>query len=179
MQTTKVHNIGDDLESFLYVLTMVAIKYAQNSMDSRSRSLELKNFDHVFGGVGGFLKAKMLRGDSSTIHAFGLDQKPFSDLLKVLFSKFGLRYGSTRFLDMDSIDSAAAAAEVQELETHDWLCGVLDKALKDDVWKEAEDKAVEQEVLKEERYLTDANKKRKSTVEAYKAEREAKRPKAT
>jgi hypothetical protein len=56
----------------------------------------------------------MLRGDSSTIHAFGLDQKPFSDLLKVLFSKFGLRYGSTRFLDMDSIDSAAAAAEVQE-----------------------------------------------------------------
>jgi hypothetical protein len=50
MQTTKVHNIG---ESFLYVLSMVAIKYAQNSMDSRSRSLELKGFDHVFDGVGG------------------------------------------------------------------------------------------------------------------------------
>ena len=50
-----------------------------------------------------------------------------------------------------------------------------------DVWKEAKDKAVEQEVSdsEEERYLMDAQKKRKSTVEAYKVEREAKRPKAT
>jgi hypothetical protein len=179
MQTTKVHNIGDDLESFLYVLTMVAIKYAQNSMDPHNRSLELKSFDHIFDGVGGSLKAKILRGDISTIDAFGLNQKQFSDLLKILFSKFGLRYRSARFLEGDMVDSAAAAAEVDELETHNWLFDVLDKALKDDVWKEAEDKAVEQEVLEEERYLTDAHKKRKSAVEVYKVEREAKRSKAT
>lgn len=94
MQTTRIHIIGD-LDSFLYLLTRVAIKYAQSSMDPRSHSLESKSFDHVFDGVSGSLKARMLRGDSSTIHASGLDQKPVSNLLKVLFSKSGLRYGST------------------------------------------------------------------------------------
>lgn len=52
----------------------------------------------------------------------------------------------------------------------------MNEALKDGVGKEAKDKAVEQEVLKEERHLRDAHKKRKSTAEAYKAERILKQP---
>ena len=72
---------------------MVVIKYAQNFMDPYTRFFELKGFDHPLNGVGGSSKAKMLQGDISNIHTFRLDQKPFSNLLKVLFSKFGPRYG--------------------------------------------------------------------------------------
>ena len=176
MQTTKVHNIGDDLESFVYVLAMVAIKYARNSMDPQRRTRALKKFD--FDGVAGDSKAELLKAERATVRDFQLDQRPFSDLLKDIFRGFGLRYGSSRYDDLERDNPEAIATELAKLETYDWLYDVLDKALENDEWKDAGDGTVQQEILLDsDRYLTDAQK-RKSTIEEYK-ERKAKRPKPT
>ena len=178
MQTTKVHSIGDDLESFVYVLAMVAIKYARNSMDSQRRNRALKKFD--FDGVAGVSKAELLSRDTGTIRDFKLDQKTFSDLLEDLFRGFGLRYGSPRYDDLERDNPEAIAAELAKLETYDWLYVVLDRTLKDDEWKAAEDGAVEQKISSDsDRYLTDGQKKRKSMMEEYKEEYNAKRSKLT
>ena len=178
MQTTKVHNIGDDLESFVYVLTMVAIKHARNYMDPERRTRALKKFN--FDGVAGDSKAELLKAGTGTVRDFKLDRKPFSNLLEDIFRGFGLRYGSERYYDLESHNPEAIAAELAKLETYDWLYGVLDKALKNDEWKAAGDGAVSQKIVSDlDRYLTDTQKKRKSMIEEYREEREAKHPRPT
>ena len=177
MQTMKVHNIGDDLELFVYVLAMVTIKYAQNFMDLQRRTRALKKFD--FDGIAGDSKAELLKAERATFRDFQLDQRPFSDLLKDIFCGFGLRYSLSQYNDLERDNPKAIATELVKLETYDWLYDVLDKALKNDEWKDAGDGTVQQEILLDsDRYLTDAQKRRKSTIEEYK-ERKAKRPKPT
>ena len=65
MQTMKVHNIGDDLESFVYLLAIVTIKYAWNFMDPQRRNQASKKFD--FDGVAGDSKAELLKTDTVTV----------------------------------------------------------------------------------------------------------------
>ena len=56
MQTTKVHHIGDDLESFIYVLTMVAIKgryeVCSEFYGSAQLFLRVWKSSTIFDGVG-------------------------------------------------------------------------------------------------------------------------------
>jgi len=90
----------------------------------------------------------------TAIVRIGLDRKPFSAVLKAIYSGFGHRYGSTEQLKLEDEDEAAAEAELKKLETHDWLYNILWNALEDSEWKAATDGRVDQEVLEDDKYLT-------------------------
>ncbi|KAF8967433.1 hypothetical protein BDZ97DRAFT_1697573 [Flammula alnicola] len=177
MGDTEEHKTGDDLESFVHVLTMVAIKYARNTLNARRRTFLLKKFDSTLAGVGGDDKAAKFREDSSAITHIDLEQKPFSEVLENIYSGFGHRYGSLAQGMLQKTDKRAAEAEIKKLETHDWLYGVLEDALKNITWKAAEDGRVYQEVLEEDMHMTAGQKKRKSMLSEYDEERDEKRTK--
>jgi len=163
-----VHNVGDDLESFVHVLTWAAIKYARNDLGAEERTHFLKGFDSIYGGVH---KEALLRQDMSAIVHLGLDQRPFSAVLETIYSGFGHRYGSMEQLKLKGNDKAAAEAELKKLETHDWLHNVLQQALKDDGWKAAQDGRVYQDIIVDDRHLTERQKnRRKSLIPEYKEE---------
>jgi hypothetical protein len=52
-----------------------------------------------------------------------------------------------------------AEAEVEKLESHAWLLGVLENALKDKVWKDASDGRVDWDIL-DNRPLMEAEKEK-------------------
>ncbi|KAF8970554.1 hypothetical protein BDZ97DRAFT_1652449 [Flammula alnicola] len=162
MGDTGEHKTGDDLESFVYVLTTVAIKYARNTLNPRRRTFLLKKFDSTLNGVGGDDKADLLTMSMATVSRIGLEQEPFSAVLRDIYSGFGHRYMSPDQIMLREKDEKAAEAEIEKLETHDWLYGVLEDALKNIIWKAAEDGWVHQEVLEEDRHMTTGQKKRKS-----------------
>ncbi|KAF8972156.1 hypothetical protein BDZ97DRAFT_1650439 [Flammula alnicola] len=177
LNKAQEHKVGDDLESFVHDLTWSAIKYARNSLTAEDRTEVLMRFDTSLNKIGGQRKAAMFREDSSAITHIGLERKPLSDVLKRIYSGFGHRYGSTKYEELQLENEQAAKAEVEKLETHNWLYGVLEDALKNITWKAAEDGRVDQEVLKEDRYLTAGQKKRKSMLPEYDEERDEKRAK--
>ena len=129
----------------------------------------MKKFDSSIDGVGGDDKAEFFKLDSGAIIDVGLDQKPLSIVLEDVFSGFGHRYMSMEHRKLLRNDKEAAEAEVEKLETHDWLLGVLEEALKNKEWRDARDGRVDQDVM-DERPLTEGRRKRKSTLPEYNEE---------
>jgi hypothetical protein len=167
---TLGHRVGDDLESFVHVLTWIAIKYARNRLTAPERTWLLKKFDFSIGGVGGLDKAAFLRSDSASVMEINLQQEPLSIVLEDIFSGFGHRYRSLAQRKLERSDKKAAEAEVEKLETHDWLLGVLGEALKNKEWRDARDGRVDQDIL-DDRSLTEGQRKRKSMLAEYNEER--------
>lgn len=66
-------------------------------------------------------------------------------------------------MEMENKD--AAKAEVEKLETHDWLHSVLKKALQNIKWKETGDGRVEQEVPEDDK-LSDGKTGEKKKIYA-------------
>jgi hypothetical protein len=130
----------------------------------------LKKFDSSIGGVGGGDKAEFLGGDSASIMRLGLEQEPLSMVLEDIFTGFGHRYLSTEQTKLKRRNAKAAEAEVEKLETHDWLLGVLEEALKNKEWRDARDERVDQDTL-DDMSLTEGQRKRKSMLSEYNEER--------
>ena len=147
---TEEHKVGDDLESFVHVLTRVTIKYARNTLTPFERSRLLKKFDFTSYSAG---KAEFFQPDLFAISPslpvrIGLEQTPLSAVLEVIYSGFGHRYWSTRHHVLKETSKASAEAESEKLETHDWLHSVLQEALNNKEWKNARDGSVEQEIIR-------------------------------
>jgi len=156
-----VHNVGDDLESFVHVLTWAAIKYAQNDLTPSNRTRHLRKFDSIFGGDD---KAEFFKMDMVAIESIGLKQEPLSAVLEAIYTGFGHRYGSLEHKKLKKSNKQAAEAELEKLETHDWLYNTLRNALEDSEWKAATDGRVDQEVLEDDKYLTNRQKNRKKSM---------------
>ncbi|KAF8967431.1 hypothetical protein BDZ97DRAFT_520806 [Flammula alnicola] len=164
MGTTQEHKTGDDLESFVHVLTTVAIQYAQNALTPHDRGYLLEKYDHIVDGIGGNGKAELFRGDSPSITNIRLGKKPLSAVLQKIYSGFGHRYGSLAQETLRMTDKQAAEAAVEKLETHEWLYEVLEKSLNNEEWKAAGDGRVDQEVVGRSEHLRAAHQKRKSML---------------
>jgi len=164
LNTTQehVHNVGDDLESFVHVLTWAAIKYASNELTPANRSHHLKNFDSV--QYAAFSKVEFFQRDMLAIESIGLKQQPLSAVLEAIYTGFGHRYGSLEHKKLKKLNQQAAEAELEKLETHDWLYNTLRDALEDSEWKAATDGRVNQEVLEDDKYLTNRQKNRKKSM---------------
>lgn len=130
----------------------------------------MNKFDSSIGGVGGRDKAEFFRLDSAAIMEIGIEQEPLSMVLEDIFSGFGHRYRSLAQSKLKKEDQKAAEAEVEKLETHNWLLGVLEEALENKEWRDARDGRVDQDILND-RPLTVAQRKRKSMLPEYKEER--------
>lgn len=155
------HNIGDDLESFVHVLTWAAIKYARNALDAQHRTQLLKRFDSSNAADGGREKQNSFQRDVSAIKEIKLAQKQFSAILSKIYIAFGIRYESPR---TELMTEEALQAEVAKLETHEWLLDILETALEDDEWKAAKDGRVLPDVIVDPRHLTAGQAKRRKSM---------------
>lgn len=160
----------------MHVLTWAVIRFARNKLTPEERTRLLQKFDSSYAGVAGGDKAELFRLDSAAIMDVGLYQEPLSTVLEDIYSGFGHRYGSLRYRILNKKDKEAAEVEVEKLETHEWLLGVLQKALENDEWKDARDGRVDQEFIPDGRYLTAGQeRKRKSMLPEYETESDSKR----
>lgn len=157
------HKVGDDLKPFVHVLTWIAI-YSE-CVDSTLPYMVFERFDPPVSGMGGDDKVQLLKQDWSAVTDIDLEQKPFSDVLKCIYSRFGCRHGSRWYQELEMENKDAAKAEVEKLETHDWLHSVLKKALQNIKWMETGDGRVEQEVLEDDK-LSDGKTGEKKKIYA-------------
>ncbi|CAA7260742.1 unnamed protein product [Cyclocybe aegerita] len=128
-----IHNVGDDLESFLWVLVWVALRYAQNEMSVAEREMFLDAFNYSFHGEGGLAKRGYILTDYAAIEDMKLDNGFLSNMLCNFWSKFGGRYGTTTFRTKKE-DHVATDKWLEELESHEWMLSELEKALKNEEW---------------------------------------------
>ncbi|CAA7260739.1 unnamed protein product [Cyclocybe aegerita] len=141
-----IHRVGDDLESFLWVLVWVALRNAKNDMTIPQRALFLQAFDYSVDGEGGLARRNYIEKDYLAIKRIKLSNEFFSRILSTLWSKFGGRYGTVLFDMKDTDDHAAAEKWLAELESHEWMLGEVEKALKDEEWRNCgRDGSVKQE----------------------------------
>ncbi|KAJ3499523.1 hypothetical protein NLJ89_g10093 [Agrocybe chaxingu] len=112
-----IHNVGDDLESFLWVLVWVALQYARSDMS------------------GGLAKRNYIEQDYPAIKRMTLSNEFLARILSTLSSKFGGRYGTLLFDMKETEDQIAAEKWKADLESHEWMLGELEKALKNTEWR--------------------------------------------
>ncbi|EEB93246.1 hypothetical protein MPER_08127 [Moniliophthora perniciosa FA553] len=136
-------------------------------MKVHTRSAFLRAFDSRIGGAGGDEKYTYLVSGKNTIKRINLCQAAFSDLLSELWVAFGFRYESDAYASTTMQDPEKADAEVQKLESHEWIVGVLEDALKNEQWKNVtNDGAVKHSIIETENPQIGAYK-RKSEMEEY------------
>ena len=138
--------------------------YTRNALTPRCHTWFLKGLTLLLA-AGGDDKVQLLKQDWSAVTDIDLEQKPFSDVLKCIYSRFGCRHGSRWYQELEMENKDAAKAEVEKLETHDWLHSVLKKALQNIKWMETGDGRVEQEVLEDDK-LSDGKTGEKKKIYA-------------
>ncbi|KAF5392107.1 hypothetical protein D9757_003326 [Collybiopsis confluens] len=141
------HSVGDELESFLWVLSWVIA------------------FDQLMRG--GSAKKSKLGSGGLTIRDLKLATPQVCDLLTTLWQKFGGRYGSDMFFTEQTRSKEDADKWLQSLESHDWMMGQLETALANEDWKKLNDRRVTYEYGTSKRTLTEGQKKRKSVMTDY------------
>ncbi|KAJ3510496.1 hypothetical protein NLJ89_g4634 [Agrocybe chaxingu] len=150
------HKIGDDLESFLYVLVWIAAKYAPNDMDIKFRTSLLRAFDLA----GGVEKRNHILKGTSAIYDIKLEQPAFANLLVTLWLEFGARYNSDSYRFLETRDPEAAREWLNRLESHEWMMATLSEALKNEDWLSTTcDGRIKHLVIESEKTLTEGQKK--------------------
>ncbi|KAE9384735.1 hypothetical protein BT96DRAFT_841797 [Gymnopus androsaceus JB14] len=94
-QNPVEHSVGDDIESFLWVLSWVVGRNAHSTMTEAHRVSFLQKFDERVDA--GDAKKIVLRSGSATIEDMKITTSQISDLLIQLWRHFGGRYGSELF----------------------------------------------------------------------------------
>ena len=170
-EAPPTRTLGDDLESFALLLLWLAGRYAENTMSPPERARFLRRFDNLDGDA----KADMFRGGSTIAVQLKLSSKNLRYLLAGLLE--GYRYRYTELLEQEeemplelAAHEGALAARIEQrqarLENHEWLMGLLSKALKDEEWKASSDPSrKEQEVAPLNQ--REGGTKRKSACEEY------------
>ncbi|KAF5380270.1 hypothetical protein D9757_007954 [Collybiopsis confluens] len=159
------HSVGDDIESFLWVLSWVLGRNAPSSMTDIVRADFLQAFDQL--APGGSTKKKNLGCGGLIIRDLKLATPQVADLLIILWLQFGGRYGTDNFFSEQLRSKESARKWLQSLESHDWMMKQLELALADEDWKKLNDGRVAYEVVKSKKILTEGQKKRKSAMSAY------------
>jgi hypothetical protein len=95
MNTNHVHTLADDLESFLHVLSWVALRFTPHGLSTKALTdLLVSMFDHSYEddgfARGGNIKKNYLIGGEVTTSNF--QQEKISTLIKVLTATCAVRY---------------------------------------------------------------------------------------
>lgn len=159
------HTLPHDLESFIWVLTHIAILYAPGGLEPRERGDQLAFFD-CFSSRPGSLKSFMY-DRLSFAQRLELQSKPLTSLLSSLLSAVRDSYSSTDEWDSTDIDrkmrpisKVAEVTESTEMElstninneyadkrirllNHDWIIATFRSFLNDEEWKAEKDPHVQ------------------------------------
>lgn len=141
MREQNLHDVGDDLESFLYVLAWVAARYAPNEMSDVKRTSFMNSYDYNPASDPGYMKRAVLVAGALTISEIKINQPRFKQLLSDLWKAFACRYRDQSEFDcgMHTQGLISRKQLLDRLETHDWMIDQLHEALKDDTWRTAQD----------------------------------------
>jgi hypothetical protein len=132
--------LGDDLESFVYVLLWLVGRYAPNKLSDHERALFLRRFD-------GLYKADMLRIGGSFVTKLKIESKNLRYLLADLLDGYRYRYTELGQREQREPGNLEEHKRLQaQLESHKWLMDTLSDALKAEEWKALRDPAKEQGV---------------------------------
>ncbi|KAF5389910.1 hypothetical protein D9757_003597 [Collybiopsis confluens] len=155
------HTVGDDIESFLWVLSWVVGRNAPSTMTDDTCAAFLQAFDQR--KPGGSAKKMQLRSGGSAIRDLKLATPKITDLLSELWVRFGGRYDSDIFRIMTLNKPERARNWLQTLESHDWMIKQLNAALADEEWQTLKDPRI----TRLSKILTEHQNKRKSTMTEY------------
>ena len=163
VETPPTRTLGDDLESFALLLLWLAGRYAANDMSPLERAEFLQQFDSLYGRA----KAHMFGVGPTIAGELKLCSEDLTTLLEDLLEGYQCRYTNLRKREQKRPDKLAAQKDDQaRLENHEWLMGLLSKALKDEEWKASSDPSrKEQEVAPLNQ--REGGTKRKSACEEY------------
>ncbi|KIY64265.1 hypothetical protein CYLTODRAFT_425365 [Cylindrobasidium torrendii FP15055 ss-10] len=132
---TFTHTVGDDMESFIWILVWIATFHAPNTMRPDERYEVMQMFDSASGRT---RRAAYFDADNF-ISDLKLKSNPFSLLLYKLFAKLQTRYLKPARLSAESKPNGP-------METHAWMINAMEKALEDEEWKSVQDSSVDNEV---------------------------------
>ncbi|KAF5383892.1 hypothetical protein D9757_007383 [Collybiopsis confluens] len=159
------HTVGDDIESFLWVLSWVVGRNAPSTMTDNACAAFLQAFDERKDG--GSTKKTMLGCGGMAIRDLNLATPQVTDLLSELWVHFGGRYDSDMFRMMTSNSPESARDWLQTLESHDWIIKKFETALTNKDWKTLKDPRITHSLPKTSKALTEVQKKRKSGMTEY------------
>ncbi|KAJ7765376.1 hypothetical protein DFH07DRAFT_810324 [Mycena maculata] len=128
--------LADDIESFLLVLTWVAVAYAPSAMKPDERAGTLNAFDDAVPVA----KKNMLLAGGASVQQFRLDTEPFRKLLSRLMEGFKYRYL------LEALDDTDLGEKQAVLGNHDWFMEVLRSSLDNEEWKTIADPGALQKV---------------------------------
>ena len=148
-----VHTLADDLESFLHVLSWVALRFMPHDLDSKALTdLLVAMFDHSYEGEDGFARGGMVKKNFlmvGEVSKSGFRHPILPMLLKDLSATCAVRYEDRpsdedlaefhkmrleqpQMLEVGFVRNSAVAQyerRMTALETSDWMLATLAKAL--------------------------------------------------
>ena len=174
-----IHDVADDIQSFIYVALWAAARYAPNAMTVEDRCDFLERFDYRQAAPAR-QKIDFLRG-SGAVNDLKLETQPFSMLLQLLarFTWYSIDHDREWVNAVPEFSGVIPDTEVEEmvgrLQRHDWMAETLEKKLESEEWRQTRDGAVEHPVSLPALDTTGPEKRRKSSMDGYSASGSTKR----
>ena len=167
-----IHNVADDIQSFIHVLMWTAAKHAPNKMTVNQRSTFLQRFDyHAVESAQG--KIDFYGRGPSAVNDLRLDTRPFSGLLTLLvtFAWYSIDHDRTwvdilREAGLDLPDSEVET-RISRLRSHEWMAETLESMLRSEDWRQTKDEAVEHPIGVDEPDPSRSEKRRKASMSGY------------
>ncbi|KAK0482265.1 hypothetical protein IW261DRAFT_1026447 [Armillaria novae-zelandiae] len=136
LDPTGPHTVADDLESFLHVLTWVAILFTPNSMSPEDLTAIIQLcYEDIWGApdttLGGRAKQLALATESGSVRLFCLESPILNHLLSTFYPAFGALYGSDLYAMTLEMDPLAAQKMLDRLQDHKWMLTMITNALQD------------------------------------------------
>ncbi|KAK0217046.1 hypothetical protein IW262DRAFT_1464083 [Armillaria fumosa] len=155
------HNVADDLESFLHVLTWVTLRFTPNDLTQQSLSTTFHRWyeevERLSGqSLGGRAKQEALLGGTVTVKNLKLRNPNLSRLLLTLFPAFAARYESDFYLGLLETDPEKAQHLLDRLQDHKLILNTVTEALKDRATWPKNDRSQENRMDKKARFVNKA-----------------------
>lgn len=169
-----VHEVSDDIESFIYVLLWVAARYAPNTLSPEERFKFLAYFD--YDPIAPWTKRLDLCEQGALgIKRVKLTTLPFRKVLAVLMEQLR-RHGDEELTFQTEIMTDEEAKGIKErLLTHNWMEDVLEEMLQKEGWQKIKtDSAVRHPVAQDPSKEFEFSRRRKSRIDEYQVQKKNK-----
>lgn len=130
-----VHEVHDDIESFIHVALWTSARYIQNDMTPEERSAFLSTFDFQMNAPA-MAKKRMLGLGTNLLKDLMLTTTWFTDVMRKLLQSISYLYNDQLLELLGQVHPAHVVAEAKNrMLTHNWMANTLDTALQEVSWK--------------------------------------------
>lgn len=164
-----VHEVSDDIESFMHVAIWTSARYIPNTMTPEERSAFLANFDFQTADPGAG-KKRILGMGPNTVDDLKLTTPGLVATMVKLMLAISYQHNnfSVQTLCENPIYTAEEVSKIlSRMCTHDWMADTLKDALNNESWEVFEDPLEDMQLVVP---VSPNVKRKKSTIEAYRTE---------